>query len=211
MSDFTLKSDEKIVLIGDSITDCGRLKEFLPLGNGYVCIAANLTTAKYPDRNIKWVNKGVSGDTVQGLVNRWSEDVVEEKPDWVSIYIGINNVAQDKSSNKNLKDLLGAFESSYRKILEKTKNETKAKIIIFEIFYVASEDMNKREFDVSPYNKIIHKLAGEYKAILVPINVAFKEAVRRRPDCQWTTGDGVHPSPLGHALIALKFLESLGW
>lgn len=86
-----------------------------------------------------------------------------------------------------------------------------AKIIIFEIFYLPFEDINSRWIDVSPYNKIIHKLAEDYKAILAPINVAFKEAVKKRPDCRWTTGDGVHPSPLGHALIALKFLESLGW
>lgn len=125
--------------------------------------------------------------------------------------IGINNVPQDKSSNKNLKDLLGAFENSYRKILEKTRNETAAKIIMFEIFYLSPEDISNRGFDVSPYNKIIRKLAEEYEAILVPINVAFKEAFRRRPNCRWTTGDGVHPSPLGHTLIALKFLESLGW
>jgi lysophospholipase L1-like esterase len=71
---------KKIVLIGDSITDCGRLNEFPPLGNGYVYIAANLTSAKYPDRNIEWVNRRMSGDTIQGLVNRWSEDIVKEEP-----------------------------------------------------------------------------------------------------------------------------------
>jgi hypothetical protein len=131
MGDFLLKSGEKIVLIGDSITDCGRRAEFSPLGNGYVHIAANLASAKYPEREIMWVNKGISGDTVQGLVERWTEDVIKEDPDWVSIYIGINNVVRAPS----LKD----FEKSYREIVSRTLNETDAKIIMFEIFYVPSE------------------------------------------------------------------------
>ena len=70
MNRFLLKSGEKIVFIGDSITDCGRRKEFPPLGSGYVYIAYNLTVAKYPERSISWINKGINGDTVQGLAER---------------------------------------------------------------------------------------------------------------------------------------------
>lgn len=207
MNDFMLKSREKIVLIGDSITDCGRRNDFPPLGNGYVYIAHNLAVAKYPERDILWVNKGIGGDTVQGLVERWTRDVIDEKPDWVSIYIGINNAARDKLSNKILKN----FEESYRKILNRTVKEINSKIIMFEIFYIASEDPNKRNINISPYNHIIHSLAEEYEAILVPIDSAFKEAVNKRPSSQWTMGDGVHPTPIGHTLIALKFLEALRW
>ena len=90
---FRIKSGERFVFIGDSITDCGRRMEFAPLGNGYVSMVVNLVTAKYPERRIRWINKGISGDTVQGLVERWTEDVVNEEPNWVSIAIGINNVA----------------------------------------------------------------------------------------------------------------------
>ena len=35
-------------------------------------------TAKYPDRNIEWVNKGINGDVIQGLLRRWTEDVIDE-------------------------------------------------------------------------------------------------------------------------------------
>jgi len=203
MGDFLLKSREKIVLIGDSITDCGRRAEFSPLGNGYVHIAANLASAKYPEREIMWVNKGISGDTVQGLVERWTEDVIREDPDWVSIYIGINNVVRAPS--------LEDFEKSYREIISRTLNETNAKIIMFEIFYVPSEDALNRRLNIAPYNQIILKLAKENNAILVPIGRAFDEAVKKGKNRQWTTNDGIHPNQIGHTLIALKFLESLGW
>ena len=98
MPGFKIATGEKIVLIGDSITDCGRRIESPPLGRGYVSIAADLVTAKYPDRKIEWVNKGINGDIVQGLESRWTEDIVEEEPGWVSIAIGINNVYPDQVS-----------------------------------------------------------------------------------------------------------------
>lgn len=203
MGDFLLKSGEKIVFIGDSITDCGRRTNFPPLGNGYVHMIVNLVTARYPEREITWVNKGVSGDTVRGLVERWTKDVIEEDPDWVSIYIGINDVARATPQED--------FKRFYKEIIDRTMNETDAKIIMFEIFYVPSEDALNRGLNIVPYNKIISELAEERDAILIPLGRAFEEAVIRGRCRQWTTNDGVHPNSIGHTLIALKFLECLGW
>jgi len=209
MSSFRIVTGQKIVLTGDSITDCGRRIEFPPLGNGYVSIAANLVTAKYPDRKIKWVNKGIDGDIVQGLVGRWTRDVIDEKPDWVSIAIGINNVYHDQISGRRLEERLKTFEDHYRQILERTKKETTATIILFEIFYVSDEDQSLKILNVDKYNKVIHKLASEYSTILVHLQSAFKHAKSKRPMEFWTMGDGVHPSTVGHKLIALTFLESI--
>jgi lysophospholipase L1-like esterase len=211
MPRFLIGSEEKFVFIGDSITDCGRRGEHAPLGNGYVSIAVNLATAKYPERKIRWVNKGISGDTVGGLVARWTRDVLDEKPDWVSIAIGINDVARDSQSGRPWDERLRGFENAYRKILERTAYETEARIVVFEVFYLKEEDELSREFNVDPYNQVIHRLAEEYKAILVPVYQAFKRASSKRPGLPWTRGDGVHPLPAGHALIALEFLKAMGW
>ena len=211
MSGFKIGTGQKIVLIGDSITDCGRRIESPPLGNGYVSIAANLVTAKYPDRKIAWVNKGINGDVVEGLVRRWTEDVIDEKPDWVSIAIGINNVYREQLSGRKLEESLKGFDDCYRQILERTKKETTARIIVFDIFYVSDEDQSLNILNVDEYNKVIHKLASEYSTILVPIQSAFRHAKSKRPSQYWTIGDGVHPSPVGHTLIALTFLESMGF
>jgi lysophospholipase L1-like esterase len=211
MSDFKIQSGQKIVLIGDSITDCGRQNQFPPLGNGYVSMATNLTTAKYPSRKIEWVNKGIGGDVVQGLAKRWTKDVIEEKPDWISIAIGINNAAYDPEAKRDLNKCLRNFEESYRWILNESREKTSAKLIMFEIFYVREEDQMRREIKIAPFNEIIRRLADEYDAILVPVNSAFEKAVSARPGHPWTSGDGVHPLPVGHTLIALTFLETLGW
>ena len=82
---------------------------------------------------------------------------------------------------------------------------------MFEIFYLSEEDKLRRAFNIAPYNEIIRKLAAEYDAILVPVDSAFEQGVSARPGYSWTSGDGVHPLPVGHTLIALAFLEMLGW
>jgi len=82
---------------------------------------------------------------------------------------------------------------------------------MFEIFCVREEDQLQREFKIDPYNETIRRLAAEYDAILVPINSAFEQGVSARPGYPWASGDGVHPLPVGHTLIALTFLETLKW
>ncbi|HRT97109.1 MAG TPA: GDSL-type esterase/lipase family protein, partial [Planctomycetota bacterium] len=93
MSGFSVQSGETFVLIGDSITDCGRRDPAVgPLGNGYVAYFTDLVTARHPERRIRFVNRGISGDTVLDLEARWEADVLAERPDWLSVMIGINDL-----------------------------------------------------------------------------------------------------------------------
>ena len=92
-----LQKGSKLVMIGDSITDAGRARPvgeglFDPLGRGYVCMVNALLGAVYPERGLRVVNMGCSGNTVRDLKARWQTDVFDLKPDWVSIMIGINDV-----------------------------------------------------------------------------------------------------------------------
>ena len=89
---FLFKNGETIVFIGDSITDCGRRDQFFPYGNGYAKMAIDLVTACYPEKSFTYFNRGIGGDTVEGLHNRWHDDLILLKPDWVSILIGINDL-----------------------------------------------------------------------------------------------------------------------
>src|SRR6185369_13335518 len=89
---FAIKPKQTVLFIGDSITDCGRRGEAAPLGNGYVRIASELITAKYPAHGLNIINKGLGGNTVRDLFNRWGDDAMAFKPDWLSIKIGINDL-----------------------------------------------------------------------------------------------------------------------
>ena len=81
-----LQPNSKLVMIGDSITDCERARPvgeglFEVLGKGYVSFVDGLLTAHYPEHRIRVVNMGISGNTVHDLQSRWQMDILDLKPD----------------------------------------------------------------------------------------------------------------------------------
>ncbi|MBO7153528.1 MAG: hypothetical protein J6W67_06955 [Lentisphaeria bacterium] len=96
-----LKAGQRLLFIGDSVTDRGRRRDtdtspseglFEPLGTGYPHVVSGLLNAVYPDTLIRITNVGNSGNNVRHLRDRWQRDVLDLKPDWLSIMIGINDV-----------------------------------------------------------------------------------------------------------------------
>ncbi|MDE0636989.1 MAG: SGNH/GDSL hydrolase family protein [Candidatus Poribacteria bacterium] len=211
MSNLLFQSGDKVLFIGDSITDCGRRGDHAPLGHGYVRKITELITAKYPERDIAYVNKGIGGDIVEGLENRWDTDVIDEKPDWLSVKIGINNASRQLGEGISNEVYLPDWEACYRRILTRVKNELDIPLFLFEIFYIEEDVENPRPLAVDAYNASIHKLADEFDARLIQTNDAFDNAVAARPGALWTTQDGVHPNAEGHTLMALEFLKQAGW
>ncbi|RKU12867.1 GDSL family lipase [Candidatus Poribacteria bacterium] len=211
MSNLLFQSGDKVLFIGDSITDCGRRGDHAPLGHGYVRKITELITAKYPERDIAYVNKGIGGDIVEGLENRWDTDVIDEKPDWLSVKIGINNASRQLGESISNEVYLPDWEACYRRILTRVKNELDIPLFLFEIFYIEEDVENPRPLAVDAYNASIHKLADEFDARLIQTNDAFDNAVAARPGALWTTQDGVHPNAEGHTLMALEFLKQAGW
>ena len=211
MSNLLFQSGEKVLFIGDSITDCGRRGDHAPLGSGYVKKVTELIIAKYPERRIEYVNKGIGGDIVEGLEARWAVDVIAEHPDWLSVKIGINNASRQLGASILSETYLPEWEACYRRILTRAKNELDAGLFMFEIFYIEEDVPQPRALDVDAYNGVIHRLASEFNARLIRTNEAFDRAVAARPGALWTTQDGVHPNPEGHTLMALEFLKQAGW
>ena len=211
MSNLLFQSGDKVLFIGDSITDCGRRGDHAPFGHGYVRKITELITAKYPEREITYVNKGIGGDIVEGLENRWDTDVIDEKPDWLSVKIGINNASRQLGQDISNEEYLPIWEACYRRILTRVKTELNAPLFLFEIFYIEEDVENPHPLAVDAYNESIHKLAEEFDARLIRTNEAFDSAVAARPGALWTTRDGVHPNAEGHTLMALEFLKQAGW
>src|ERR1043166_659812 len=131
MKNFLVKNGQTLLFVGDSITDCGRRDAAFPLGNGYVKMAADLITARYPERRIKFINEGIGGNTVEDLRNRWHDDVLRHKPDWLTIKIEINDL--HRTLNKNgVQVPPDRFETLYREILDRTRAHGKAKIVLLD-------------------------------------------------------------------------------
>src|SRR5690554_4376114 len=84
-----LHNNEVVLFQGDSITDTGRNRDNGDdLGKGYAMLIASWFNAKYPEKQVKFLNRGISGNRVVNLQSRWAEDCLELQPTWVSIYIG---------------------------------------------------------------------------------------------------------------------------
>jgi len=203
-------ADNALVLFqGDSVTDAGRSRDGdSNLGSGYAGMIAAMASALHPEKNIRFINRGISGDRVKDLQDRWQADCIALKPDWVSILIGINNTWRRYDSNDPTP--AAEFEKGYRDILEKTRRHTKARIILCEPFVLpVQEDRRTWREDLDPKIQVVRNLAVEFKAFLLPLDGIFAQAAAVREPGFWTP-DGVHPSPAGHALITQAWLKLVG-
>ena len=51
-----------------------------------------LATARFPERRVRYINKGIGGNRVTDLADRWQDDVLYHRPDRLSVKIGINDL-----------------------------------------------------------------------------------------------------------------------
>jgi lysophospholipase L1-like esterase len=213
MADFALQDGQTILFIGDSITDCGRRVEHAPYGNGYVKLAIDLITAKYPERNLCCLNKGIGGNTVEDLRNRWHDDVVVHQPDWLTIKVGINDL--HRTLRGDMAVAPERYEQLYREILQITREQTNARVVLIDPFYVSADtdlgSFRGRVLQLLPeYLNIVEKLSNEFDTLRVKTHEKFAEQLKyRRADA--FCPEPVHPYLSGHLIIALALLEALGW
>jgi lysophospholipase L1-like esterase len=215
MKPFAVRDGQTFVFIGDSITDCGRRDAQAPFGNGYARMTIDLITARYPERRIRYFNEGISGHTVVDLRNRWHDDVLRHQPDWLSIKIGINDLHRTWSPNAADRVLPDRFEETYREILTLTRQQTKAKVVLIDPFYLSTDTgsggFRSQVLALLPkYIAVVHKLAKEFDARLVRTQDAFQAQLRRRPADQFCP-EPVHPFASGHLVIAHELLRALDW
>jgi lysophospholipase L1-like esterase len=202
--------DNAVVLFqGDSITDAGRNRqEPNDMGNGYAKMAAGWFGSLYPERNVRFLNRGISGDRIPHLVERWQADCIDLKPTWVSIMIGINDTWHGMNgSNGGVSH--ADYAAGYRSILTQVRDRLKARLILIEPFVLpVPEDRKTWRTDLDPRIHTVRELALEFNALLVPMDGLFAEAASRREPAFWAA-DGVHPSAAGHALIARAWLRTV--
>lgn len=204
-----LKQDDVILFQGDSITDAGRdYSDYGSLGHGYPLLIAGRLGHRYPEKNLTILNRGSSGNRAVDLQERWDADCIALKPTIVSIYIGINDTWRryDNGSVTTSQQ----FESSYRDLLERTTKSLDARLVLVEPFVLPHpEDRKGWREDLDPKIQVVRQLAREFGALLVPLDGLFAAACSKAEPSYWA-GDGVHPSPAGHELIADAWLRTCG-
>lgn len=195
-----------VLFQGDSVTDAGRnYDDPLNLGPGYPMLIAAWYQAMFPENCVQFVNRGVSGNRVRDLQTRWQKDCIDLDPSVVTILIGINDTWRRYDSNDPTS--VEAFESGYRDILTRTREETDADIVLMEPFLLPTpEDRKLWRVDLDPKIHVVRELAREFEAVLIPLDGIFAQASAKRESEFWAA-DGVHPTLPGHALIAQTWLN----
>jgi len=202
-----------ILFQGDSITDAGREKvKELPnvagsFGMGYAFLAASSLLNELPEKNLTIYNRGISGNKVFQLAERWQKDCLDLKPDVLSILIGVNDYWHKRNGQYN--GTVEVYENDYRKLLNSTKEKLpNVKLVICEPFYVLNTSAvdGTWEAPMKEYQTAARIIASEFDALWVPFQQVFDEAVKHAPATYWT-GDGVHPAMPGAQLMAEAWLR----
>lgn len=210
------EKNDRIIFMGDSVTDCGRKR---PVGEGlgegvgvgYVRIIENFFNVYYPEQNLRITNMGISGNTIAHLKERWQTDILDLNPDWVSILIGVNDVWRqfDEPTVPESAVLPDQFETIYRELLDKTKDRVKGMILITPHFYdICKEDQMRARLDT--YGAIVKKLAEEYHCLLIDTQAVFDKFMEHHYS-SYLSGDRVHPNPAGATLLAITILKAIGF
>lgn len=210
-----LLRDQVILFQGDSITDSGRNKEDTGfntarnLGSGYPMLAGAALLNKYEALNLKVYNKGISGNKVYQLAERWDKDCLDLKPDVLSILIGVNDIWHKLNGTYN--GTIEIYRNDYIALLERTiKALPNVKLIICEPFAVngvkAVDDKWYPEF--YDYQKSAREIAKQFRATFIPFQSVYDEAQKRAPGSYWTD-DGVHPTLAGAQLMAKAWMKAL--
>ena len=198
----------RILFQGDSITDAGRdRRNYHNLGNGYPKYAACAIEKAFPEKDIEFINLGISGNRTDQLFDRMYEDVVTLQPDVVSFLICINDIWHRHSHHVETTD--AQIAANYRAILERVKKQTNAKIVILAPFLLDSEDKEPWREELNSILTIIRSLAEEFADVYIPLDQIFEETLKTQPESHYYSGDGVHPNQNGSEFIGKLYAEAV--
>ena len=211
-----LVHDGDVILFqGDSITDAGRSREQAvnannqaALGTGYAWMAAAELLVDRPKAGLKIFNRGISGNKVYQLAERWQTDCLDLKPTLLSILIGVNDIWHTLNGNYN--GTVEIYERDYRALIERTRKALpKVRLVICEPFVLRCGAVNDKWFpQFDSYRAAARRVAESFHATFIPFQAMFDEAIHYAPPDQWAK-DGVHPTNFGASLMAHEWLRGV--
>ncbi|MBB3158333.1 lysophospholipase L1-like esterase [Microbacterium proteolyticum] len=188
------------VFIGDSITDAGRRTD--PSGHygaGYVRRIHEMVNT--PVSQLTILNRGVGGDRAVDLEARWDRDVLAEKPDVLTVMVGINDMWRRYDAGAPTP--ASEFESTYDSLLVRALETGAPRIVLLEPFLVPFNDAQQawHEEDLNEKIAAVHHVASKHHLDVIELDGLFR-ALATRGGVLRATEDGVHPAADGHQLIA---------
>jgi len=206
------QAGNRILFQGDSITDGGRGRnndQNHVLGHSYAFLVAAKYGAAYPERKLEFFNRGISGNKVPDLLNRWQTNTIELKPTVVSILIGVNDIWHPLNDGKEVS--VAKYEEGYDRLIAQTVAALpNAKIILLEPFITPGRATSPKwdvwQGHLKQFQAVVAKLGAKHHVPVVKLQHVFDDACKRAPAEYWVF-DGVHPTYAGNQLIADEWVR----
>lgn len=208
-----IRAKDTILFQGDSITDCGRARENIPvnggLGIGYANAIAAQLLATRPADGLTFLNRGISGNRIVDLYSRIKCDVINLKPDVLSVLIGVNDTWHEFGSQNGVD--VPKYERVYRDFLKEVRDALPGvHFVLCEPFVLSCGVVTKDWVaEMDRRRAVVRKLAAEFAAVFVPFQGMFDAALKEAPPEYWAR-DGVHPTIAGHYRMAQAWLAATG-
>lgn len=207
---------DRIVFAGDSVTDMGSENPvgeglFDNVGRSYVRVIENMLAVYYPEIKVRVTNSGISGNTSRDLLARFDRDVVNLKPQWVSICIGINDVWRqfDCPAMPDVHVLPDEYEKNLEEMINKVKHKVKGIFILTPyIMEPNRQDMMRARMD--EYVEICRKLSEKHDCVFVDFQKMYEDYCKIRHS-SYIAWDRIHPNQVGATLMAREFLKHCGF
>ena len=213
-----LAGKRKIVIVGDSITEGGKYP------GGYVWLLERYLSALYPNRKIKIVNAGISGNKATDMQARFQKDAIDQKPDLVMINVGVNDVwhaffnfpKNQFFPQGNLST--GVPLAEYRDKITQMVLAAKAagiRVVLLSPTPIGEILDGPENTRLQEYIAAMREIALQNQCLFIDLNAPFREVIGTYQKHAGKTlnllaADGVHPNPSGYRIIAFTILRGLG-
>ena len=175
----------KILFQGDSVTDAGRIRDNeSSMGGGYALLIKASLGHEAPGK-YEFVNRGISGNRIVDIYARIRNDIINLKPDVMSILIGVNDVWHEFYESPN-----GVNQDKYYKIYDMLIEEVKAalpniKIMIMGPFVLKASATEEKWDGFSTETKkraeMAKKIADKYNLPFIELQAGFDELEKAMP------------------------------
>ncbi|MCH5715079.1 SGNH/GDSL hydrolase family protein [Niabella hibiscisoli] len=197
---------KKVIFFGDSITRQGAD------AGGYIPKVDSLCKLDKQGDAFEFVGKGIGGNRVYDLFYRFQEDVLDQKPDVVVVYIGINDVWHKTTSGTGTE--LSKFGAFYDKMITKMKAQGIQVVMCTpSVIGEFNDGTNLQDGDLNFYSKWIREYAGKNNIPVVDLRKSFMDYLKinnpRNQDKGILTTDKVHLNGAGNLLVAQEMWNTL--
>ena len=193
-----------ILFQGDSITDVGRDRDnFYDLGKGYPVLVAGRLGLDAPGQ-YRFLNRGVSGDRIVDIYARIKRDILNLKPDVLTILVGVNDVWHELEMQN------GVSAEKFRRIYHMLLTEIRealpnTKILLMEPYVMDGQAthayLDTFTAEVAKRARAVQELAEEFGLPFIPLQQPLEALSQKAPADYWLA-DGVHPNIPFHQYIA---------